>query len=133
MLTWKTTNSSWKLTTWKISPFSGPIFPIVSLLSSSTSTNKDLLRSNRPSHRILVLTMLYRVRISESQVKQIDSVAFFKHDIKPAWEDPQNSGGGEFQLKLVDPYPQEINNLWEALVFDLMSGDLDMSDKVRIF
>jgi len=71
-----------------------------------------------------------KVRISEHQVKQIDSVAFFKHDIKPAWEDPQNANGGEFQLKLVDPYPQEINNLWEALVFDLMSGDLEMSERI---
>jgi len=60
----------------------------------------------------------------------MEAVAFFKDSIKPAWEDPENQKGGEFQLKLIDPYAPEIDELWKALVFDVMSGDLEMADKV---
>jgi len=72
-----------------------------------------------------------KVRISDTQMKQIDSVAVFKNRIKPAWEDPENAKGGEFHLRLVDPYPPEIDELWKAVIFDLMSGDLEMVDKIN--
>ena len=68
--------------------------------------------------------------MNENKIKQIESVAFFKTNIKPAWEDPLNEKGGEFHLRLVDPYPQEIDDLWRAIVFDLMSGDLGMAERV---
>jgi len=72
-----------------------------------------------------------KVQVSETKVKQIESVAFFKTGIKPAWEDPLNEKGGEFHLRLIDPYPPEIDDLWKAIVFDLLSGDLEMVERIN--
>ena len=37
-----------------------------------------------------------RVKVEEDKAKQIDSVAFFRDKVEPAWEDEVNAKGGDF-------------------------------------
>jgi len=72
-----------------------------------------------------------KLQINEGQTKQIESVAFFKDGIMPAWEDAKNAVGGEYHIKMMDAHPPEIDNFWKCLIFDLMGGDLGFEDKIN--
>jgi translation initiation factor 4E len=50
------------------------------------------------------------------------SLALFREDIKPAWEDHRNAQGGAFSFRLPTA---EINRFWEALLFHVIGGHFD--------
>jgi len=53
--------------------------------------------------------------------QQRPSIALFRQDIKPAWEDPRNEHGGAFSFMVRNG----IDEVWEELVFYLIGGDFD--------
>ena len=49
----------------------------------------------------------------------------FQHGIMPAWEDPVNAKGSEFKVDLGMLRDNDIiQNIWEKMVFDIISGTI---------
>ncbi len=60
---------------------------------------------------------------------------FFKQNIQPKWEDPQNEKGGRFVIHLNDI---NIENFWNRLLFSILGNDKflvdnDLSDLINGF
>ena len=68
----------------------------------------------------------------ENSYKQIESIAFFKKDVKPAWEDPKNQAGGDFQIKFGDASAEDIDRIWKRFVFEILGGLFALDDKVGV-
>ena len=49
------------------------------------------------------------------------SLALFRGDIKPAWEDPENENGASYNI--IVPY-QSIDEFWETLMLYVIGGQL---------
>ena len=53
----------------------------------------------------------------------------FQTGIRPEWEDPKNEKGGEFRIELVNfKQDHELQQLWEGIIFDLVTGNVPHAD-----
>jgi len=65
---------------------------------------------------------LYEVG-QQKEMNKISSLVMFKTGVKPEWEDPANSNGGNFLIKMKQDDPN-LKELWNQLVCGLVSGTL---------
>ena len=61
----------------------------------------------------------YRVSETDPEEKIPDSLLLFKKGIKPEWEDPMNRNGCSFYCNLKDLYADEIDSIWQSVIFNL--------------
>jgi len=66
-----------------------------------------------------------------NDMKALEAVSFFKDEIEPAWEDPENKKGGEFRITIDEMETGQINQLWESLVLDAIGGSIPFFDKIN--
>lgn len=66
-----------------------------------------------------------------NEIKSLEAVSFFKNDIEPAWEDPENKKGGEFRITLDNLEASKVNEVWESLVFDAIGGGFPFFEKLN--
>ncbi|CAN0398302.1 unnamed protein product [Ectocarpus sp. 13 AM-2016] len=59
----------------------------------------------------------------------IDSYSIFKKGIKPEWEAPENSHGGEWQSRS-KMTPQALDLFWENMVLGLVGETVDVGDEI---
>ena len=68
--------------------------------------------------------------INHKKVKSLNAtpnaLSFFKKDIYPAWEDPNNVNGFEFSIKYY--YIQSINEFWKNTLITVINEDYESSD-----
>lgn len=65
-------------------------------------------------------------------MEQISAVNLFRNDIVPAWADPENKAGGEYQIYLDDTMkPETIDEIWQDLVLLLIGETLKSSEQVN--
>jgi hypothetical protein len=66
-----------------------------------------------------------------NEIKSLEAVSFFKNDIAPAWEDPENKKGGEFRITFDNLEASKVNEIWEGLVFDAIGGGFPFFEKLN--
>ena len=63
----------------------------------------------------------------------MDAIDVFKFGVKPAWEDPSNNGGVQFNWKAPEDISlAKITEEWEKLVLMAISGDPQLPHTVRL-
>ena len=70
-------------------------------------------------------------KIKDKELK-IGSIALFKSNIMPTWEDKENSKGGEYGFKITGDNGAELSKLWEKLVFTLIGELSELVDDVLV-
>lgn len=73
--------------------------------------------------------------ISQKDQTTVSSVMLFREGIKPAWEDPMNASGGEFQFRLPRKCfgPSTLglaDELWNNLVLGILGGTIQPNSMV---
>ena len=61
--------------------------------------------------------------------EKISSLAMFKTGVIPAWEDPNNRLGGDFNLK-VSCNEDNTNKVWNSLVLDIVTDNFPHTERV---
>ncbi len=62
----------------------------------------------------------------------MDAIDVFKFSVRPAWEDPQNNGGTQFNWKAPESLSlAQVNEEWEKLVLMAITGDKRLPETVR--
>ncbi|KAL6936423.1 uncharacterized protein HGUI_03722 [Hanseniaspora guilliermondii] len=75
---------------------------------------------------ITTLEQFWGLQNSIPNVKDIKTeYMFFKENIQPKWEDPQNEKGGRFVIHLNDI---NIENFWNRLLFSILGNDKFLVD-----
>merc|ERR1719313_1513116 len=75
------------------------------------------------------------VRVQENgKSADIDSISFFRHDVRPEWEDPLNKKGGHFQFQLKvnsfgDKYGQ-LDEYWNNLVLGMIGATIQPAQMI---
>jgi len=63
---------------------------------------------------------------------RISTLSIFRNGVKPIWEDPANSKGGEYQLRLSfandGQSMSKINTIWESMIMDLITNRFPHSE-----
>jgi hypothetical protein len=67
----------------------------------------------------------------EGENKMVDGLLLFKDDIKPKWEDPANAAGSSFVIEFSAPSKQEMDTIWESLVFAMLGNCFPHSECVN--
>ena len=62
--------------------------------------------------------------------KALESIGFFRRDIHPIWEDPENEKGGTFALKIDGMESEDINKFWENFVYDIIGETIPFIERV---
>lgn len=60
--------------------------------------------------------------------KRINSISLFQHNIKPMWEDEVNYQGGEFQINFGCSKLEVLQDLWERMIFRVVTGVFPHTD-----
>ena len=61
---------------------------------------------------------------------RVNSINFFKKDIKPSWEDEANKNGGRLVFQ-IEKSQENFQEIYEALVFYFLGGDYDNSETIN--
>jgi hypothetical protein len=61
--------------------------------------------------------------------RTVEAFSLFKKGIKPEWEDPANSSGGELVARKTFP-PDLLDLYWEHLVLGLIGETMDDGDEI---
>jgi len=62
--------------------------------------------------------------------KRVNGIYLFVTGVFPAWEDPLNAKGGEFSVRIVNPDIERLAKIWERLVFLVIGGSFQNTDKI---
>ena len=68
-------------------------------------------------------------KLKNAELK-IGSIALFKDDIEPKWEDPSNQHGGEYSIKFNGSESSEIVSMWETIIFTLIGNCSELASEV---
>jgi hypothetical protein len=60
---------------------------------------------------------------------RVNSVSLFKSGIKPAWEDPVNTNGGDFAWRFSD-MASDIREIWRHMVEEIVCQDFHELDNI---
>ena len=72
----------------------------------------------------------FRVSETDPEEKILDALVMFKKGIKPEWEDPMNQNGCSFYCNLKDLKSDEIDNIWQDLIFNLTGASFPFIDYI---
>ena len=61
---------------------------------------------------------------------KIGSLALFRDNIRPEWEDPKNMHGGEYSVKFNGGDKNEIINMWQTIIFSVVGGTFEGVNEV---
>ena len=65
----------------------------------------------------------------EGEEKRINAFSLFENTIVPKWEDEINKHGGEFRIDFSASI-ETVQDVWDALVFQTITGEFAESDKL---
>ena len=74
-------------------------------------------------------TRLNRHKVDGSE-KRINGLSLFKFKILPQWEDEINEQGGEFQINFKCSSLDLVQQLWERLIFKVVTSEFPESDLI---
>jgi Eukaryotic initiation factor 4E len=65
----------------------------------------------------------------------LGSIALFRDEIEPKWEDPKNANGGRFEFMTEPIDAESLDILWETFILHLISYNSlhDIKDHVNNF
>jgi len=66
-----------------------------------------------------------------NELRALESVSFFRKDIEPIWEDPDNKKGGEFNIKNEDMDNEDINTVWGDFVLYVIGEDFPYAARIN--
>ena len=73
-----------------------------------------------------------KVEINESgETKTVDALYLFKNGIQPKWEDPANAEGSSLIVELNGIQQEEIDQIWQDIVFSLIGSTFPNYENVN--
>ena len=73
------------------------------------------------------------IRVKHDGVfKAFESIGFFRNDIQPIWEDPENKKGGTYTIKIDGMESEDINKFWENFVYDIIGEITPSAERVNM-
>jgi hypothetical protein len=73
--------------------------------------------------------MVAKHYVVKGELQKISTVSLFKTGIEPAWEDPVNAKGGEFNI-INKCGIEEIKTAWEEIIHEVITDNFPNADQV---
>ena len=73
---------------------------------------------------MLLTQFSYADDVEQKNKYIISCVQMFKTGISPMWEDDANKKGGEWRLEIKQHTTENLQKIWERLVFDMITGNM---------